>query len=281
MRAAVAVLSLMLLAAAARPGAGADGVALRIGTYVWYPPWTVQGDSGAIEGFEPELAAEICRRIDRACEMVAWDWEDVIPALLRGDIDLIMSQMTATRERAERIRFTGHYTVTPTVFAARRDGDLARLVTLRRIDLDALGPDDEETVARLVDALRGRRIGVHVQTTQLRLLEERFGLRDELVLYRSEEEKWADLASGRIDVLADNATVHAEMIARHGGPDRGIVLVGPSIIGGPIGRGQAIGVRPADEDLRAAVGGALEAMRADGSLAVLAIRWFGYDATPQ
>jgi ABC-type amino acid transport substrate-binding protein len=213
--------------------------------------------------------------------MVPWDWEDVIPALLRGDIDMIVSQMTATPERAERIRFTGFYTVTPTVFAARRDGDLARLVTLRRVDLDALGPDEAETVARLVEALRGRRVGVHVDTTQLRLLEERFGLTEELVLYRSEEEKWGDLAAGRIDALVDNATVHAEMIASFGGPDRGIVLFGPSVVGGPIGRGQAIGLRPDDTALHAAVDGALETMRADGSLAVLAIRWFGYDATPQ
>jgi octopine/nopaline transport system substrate-binding protein len=281
MRAAVAVLSLLLLAAAVRSGGAAQGDALRIGTYVWYPPWTVQGDSGAIEGFEPDLTAEVCRRIGRACEMVPWDWEDVIPALLRGDIDMIVSQMTATPERAERIRFTGFYTVTPTVFAARRDGDLARLVTLRRVDLDALGPDEAETVARLVEALRGRRVGVHVDTTQLRLLEERFGLTEELVLYRSEEEKWGDLAAGRIDALVDNATVHAEMIASFGGPDRGIVLFGPSVVGGPIGRGQAIGLRPDDTALHAAVDGALETMRADGSLAVLAIRWFGYDATPQ
>jgi len=280
MRALAAAVAVVALLAAPAAGRGADAGALRIGTYVWYPPWTVEGDSGAIEGFEPDLAAELCARIERRCEIVPWDWEDVIPALLRGDIDAIMSQMSVTPDRAERIRFTGMYTVTPTVFAARRDDELARLVTLRHVDLDAAGPDEDRTLALLVEALRGRRIGVHVETTQLRLVEDRLGLAAEAVLYRSEEEKWSDLAAGRIDALADNATVHAEMIERFGGPGRDIVLFGPSVLGGPIGRGQAIGVRPHDRALHAALDRALEAMRADGTLAVLAIRWFGYDATP-
>lgn len=277
--AAAIVLAALLALGAARPAAAE--AALRIGTYVWYPPWTVEGDSGRVSGFEPELAAELCARAGRRCEMVPWDWEDVIPALLRGDIDMIMSQMTVTPERAARVRFSAFYATTPTVFAARRDSGLAGLVTLRRLDLDDDTPERADTLAQMRDALAGRRIGVHVETTQERLMREVLGLRDELVLYRSEEEKWADLAAGRIDALADNATVHSVMIARHGGPGRDIVLFGPLVSGGPVGRGQAVGMRPGDAGLHAAVDRALADVRRDGTLSVLAIRWFGYDASPE
>ena len=60
---------------------------IKIGTEGAYPPWNSKDASGALIGFEVELAYSLCRYIGRQCEVVEQDWDGMIPALQMRKFD--------------------------------------------------------------------------------------------------------------------------------------------------------------------------------------------------
>ncbi len=81
---------------------------LRVGTSADYPP-VVFVDGDDILGIEADFAAMAGTHLGRQVEFVRLPFKDLIDSLLAGDIDVIMSGMTRTPERAERVAFTAPY----------------------------------------------------------------------------------------------------------------------------------------------------------------------------
>jgi arginine/ornithine transport system substrate-binding protein len=54
---------------------------LTFGNEGTYPPFSVIDPSGRLTGFEPELAREMCKRMDAECDIVAMDFKALIPSL--------------------------------------------------------------------------------------------------------------------------------------------------------------------------------------------------------
>lgn len=71
-----------------------------------FAPWTIQKDSGDLIGFEIDVANKIARDMDVKAEFVVYDWEAIIPALEKGEIDVIAGGMSITPARALRVNFT-------------------------------------------------------------------------------------------------------------------------------------------------------------------------------
>jgi octopine/nopaline transport system substrate-binding protein len=73
------------LAAALQSTAGlAQEKAIRIATEGAYAPWNFTAAGGKLDGFEIELANDLCARMKSHCEIVAQDWDGMIPALNAG-----------------------------------------------------------------------------------------------------------------------------------------------------------------------------------------------------
>lgn len=70
------------------------------------PPFSALDSSGNLTGMEPELAREMCKRLNVDCEIVVMDLKALIPAMLQGKLDAIATQLTPTAERKERALFT-------------------------------------------------------------------------------------------------------------------------------------------------------------------------------
>jgi polar amino acid transport system substrate-binding protein len=98
---------------------------LRIGLTPDYPP-IVYREGDALLGVEPELGRMAADALGRQPEFVELAWEDLVPSLERGEIDVIMSGMSITPERAERVLFTEPYMRVGQVSVIRR-AELARL----------------------------------------------------------------------------------------------------------------------------------------------------------
>ena len=60
-------------------------------------------------GLEVECALGFADELGRRVELVELDWEALIPALESGKIDVIMSGMSITAARAQRVRFVSPY----------------------------------------------------------------------------------------------------------------------------------------------------------------------------
>jgi polar amino acid transport system substrate-binding protein len=91
---------------------------LRIGMSPNYPPMIFMQE-GRYAGIEADLARGLARELKRPLLFLPMKWEQLIPALMEGKIDLIMSGMTATLARKMRIDFTDPYFTARLVGAMR------------------------------------------------------------------------------------------------------------------------------------------------------------------
>ncbi|HEU6440955.1 MAG TPA: transporter substrate-binding domain-containing protein, partial [Microvirga sp.] len=71
-------------------GASAQEKTVKIATEGAYAPWNFTGAGGKLEGFEVDLANDLCARMKVKCEIVAQDWDGIIPALQAKKYDAIM-----------------------------------------------------------------------------------------------------------------------------------------------------------------------------------------------
>ena len=94
--------------------------ALRVGMSPQWPPMIFMMD-GKYAGVEADFARLLVRKFGRPLLFLPMGWEQLIPALMEGKIDLIMSGMTVTRARQMRIRFTEPYFTAKLVVAMRSE----------------------------------------------------------------------------------------------------------------------------------------------------------------
>jgi ABC-type amino acid transport substrate-binding protein len=87
---------------------GADQFVLRVGVSPDAPPIAFMRE-GRIVGVEPDLAQALVNHFQRPLALVPMDWQSLIPALLAGRVDAIMSGMTITQAREVRVAFADPY----------------------------------------------------------------------------------------------------------------------------------------------------------------------------
>lgn len=71
-----------------------------------FVPWTMRGPDGEVRGFEVDVARKIARDMGVRPRLVAYEWEEIIPALRAGEIDMIAGGMAITPARALLVNFT-------------------------------------------------------------------------------------------------------------------------------------------------------------------------------
>lgn len=85
-----------------------DNKVIRVGTSADYPPITTTAD-GQVVGIEADLAADLSKRTGKDFQFKVLPWSSLIMALQQGQIDVIMSGMSVTPERAEKVAFSAPY----------------------------------------------------------------------------------------------------------------------------------------------------------------------------
>lgn len=95
---------LLSIAALGAQGAGT----LRVGLSADYPPLHFKQD-GKIYGVEPDNARAVAEILGYRVQLVELPFEGLLPALNAGEIDVIMSGISITEERSEKMRFADPY----------------------------------------------------------------------------------------------------------------------------------------------------------------------------
>ncbi|MGH6918720.1 MAG: lysine/arginine/ornithine ABC transporter substrate-binding protein [Geminicoccaceae bacterium] len=253
-----------------------DWTSVRIATEGAYPPWNSTDSSGQLIGFEVDLANDLCNRMQVECEIVAQDWEGIIPALTAGKYDVIMAGMSITDERMEVISFTSSYAGTPAYFAVMADSDLASYQSdLDQADLEEVDGAEQAAIDSLKEALAGKTVGVQVATTHANFLDQYLGDAVEIRSYDTQENLDLDLQAGRVDAALASASYWQPLMETEKGDD--FALIGPGLAGGPFGQGVGAGVRQEDTDLVELLNKAIAEAKADGTINRLAQQWFGFD----
>ena len=124
----ILLLASMTLALAATPQP------LKVGMELAYPPFEMTDTSGRPSGVSVDLANELGRALGRPVVIQNMSFDGLIPALKTGKIDLIISSMTATAERAKSIDFSEPYLKTGLCLLVNKDASVKTIS-----DLDKAG----------------------------------------------------------------------------------------------------------------------------------------------
>ena len=252
-----------------------DWSKIKIGTEGAYPPWNGTNASGALEGAEIDLAMDLCARMNAECELVAQDWDGIIPALQNGKYDAIMAGMSITAERMEVINFSQGYANEPASFSVLKSSKLAALKSGGKVNMDALNSTSTALLDSLKSTLKGSVVGVQGSTTHENFVKQVLGDSVTMKSYDTQENLELDLSVGRIDAaLSDQGSMEKFMESDKG---KEIAFIGPGLGGGSFGGGVGVGLRKADTDLLKMFNKAIDEARADGSLAKHFSKWFGKD----
>jgi len=82
------------------------------------------------DGFDVVMAQEIADALGLTLVIRAIEWDGLIPALLAGEIDLIIAGMSPTSERAQTVAFSDPYFQSEQVMVVRNDGNYADATSL-------------------------------------------------------------------------------------------------------------------------------------------------------
>ena len=234
---------LIIAAALAAFTTTATADTVRMGTEGAYPPYNFINDDGEVDGLERELGDLLCEIAGLDCIWVTNDWDSIIPNLVSGNYDTIIAGMSITDERDEVIDFTQEYV----------PSDPSSYMALAGTGADA--------TAGVIAAQTSTIQASYIASSGATVVE--FATPDETV---------AAVRSGEVDaVLADRAFL-ADIVAESNGE---LIFVGADV---SIGGGVGIGVRESDAELKAALNGAIDVLKADGRLNEMVKRWLDIDA---
>ncbi len=237
--------------------AGGSGVAqaaehLRIATEGAYPPFNGIAADGRLVGFDIDIAHALCTRMGAECEIVAQDWDGLIPGLQAKKFDAVIASMTITQERRKQVAFTHKYYATPLAIAAPKDSGLRTA--------EAAG-------------FAGKTVGVQAASVIFDFVDKAYRQAGaDIRAYPSYEEAMADLANGRLDAVVSDRIFLAEWLKKDGAGCCRMVGAIPAS-----GTEAGIAVRLEDTALRDRFDAALAAIRADGTYNAIEAKYFDFD----
>ena len=257
---------------------------IKIGTEGAYPPWNSKNASGALIGFEVELANELCAIMKHECTIVEQDWDGMIPALLMRKFDAIMAGMSITAERQKTITFSQGYADEVASLAVMKGSSLEGMDTPEGVNLTLGGSDVKKALKTLTGALAGKTVCTQTGTIHQNFLESGDVGSVNVRTYKTQDEVNLDLTSGRCDVALAAAVAFTDYADKSGKP---VVLVGPTFSGGAFGNGVGVGSRQGgegaigtrDAKLLKDFNKAINKARKQGIISKLAIKNFGFDAS--
>ena len=143
-----------------------------------YPPFSMVDASGTLTGVEPEVAREMCKRMNVECEFVVMDFKALIPAILQKKLDLVASQTKPLPERVDKVLFGRPILFNPDSYVIPKDKDYQFTK----------------------EGLKGLKIGLQRGSAQAKYVQETFGDAVEIVSFDNPDQIRLDLASGRLDL---------------------------------------------------------------------------------
>ncbi|MDF2998064.1 MAG: transporter substrate-binding protein [Xanthobacteraceae bacterium] len=180
--------------------AGAQAEKLRLGNEGVYPPFSIVDSEGKLTGMEPELAREVCARMKVDCEIVVMDFKALIPSMLQGKFDMIVTQIAPTPERKEKALFLTPIVYNPATFIAPKSSDY--------------------TYTK--EGMAGKKLRLALQrgASMVKYIQDRYADEFTYVYYDNPDQMKLDLLAGRLDLVFDskiNWTL--ELIAKPEGKD--------------------------------------------------------------
>jgi polar amino acid transport system substrate-binding protein len=234
--------------------ATADNNRIRIAVEGAFPPFNYLDSNNELQGFDVDFAKTLCDVAELHCEFVIQDWTGMIPNLLTNKYDAIISSMSMSAERREKVAFTEKYYDSPSVFIVRKGSGIA-----------GTSPDD----------LQGIRLGVTAATSQEAFAKRYYGGVETTVVHASPD-LYKTLSEGKVDIILEDKLAVYDWLANTKAGSccqfKGNDVKNDEYFGD----GAGIAVRPSDKELLSKLNAALKAMQASDRYDTINAKYFPF-----
>lgn len=231
---------------------------LRIGCEAAYVPFTYRVD-GKIVGYDVELAELLCKPLGVKATFIDTAWAGVIPSLYAKKFDVVMSSMSYTKERLERVAFSIPY------------AEASQSLLVRAGDMDKIkGMTD----------LNGRVVAVKLGSPG-QILQEKMNVNlkqaggvgfKEIRTFDDHPSAYVALAQNRVDGVLNTLATLAMVLKDAPGKYAIVKGMGADNWAG-------VAARKEDTEIVQFLDAGLRRLKADGSLFKLQEKWFGFRMT--
>lgn len=198
-------------------------------------------DPSRLIGFEVDLAEAIARELGVKARQSQNAWDSLIPALKRGDFDMVMNGIEITPQRQAEVLFSLPYYIYTEQLVVRK----------------------EETKTKDINDLKGKKVGTLSGAVAQDILTNLGGV--DVRVYSGQVEPYEDLALGRLDaVLLD-----LPIAAYYAKPNPKLKYTG-----NPVGEGfYGIAIRKDDDELKKKIDEILIKLLKSGELKKIYEKW--------
>lgn len=221
---------------------------LRIGTEGTYSPFTYHDADGTLTGFDVDIAREIAKRIGVEAEFIETQWDGLFAGMDAKRFDVIFNEVSITDERKVKYDFSEPYVMAKAVLIVS---------------------ENNKDITRFAD-LKGKKSGQSLTTNLADIARENGA---EIVSVEGFNQAIDLLVSGRIDATINDGLSYLDLKKQK--PDVKIKQVDEIAEGS---QSAAVFLKGNDE-LIAAVDGALADMKEDGTYLNISEKYFGADVS--
>lgn len=219
---------------------------LKVGSDTAFAPFEFQDESSKkYVGFDIDLMEAIGKQMGYEVQIQSMGFDGLIPALEAGNIDALISAMTITPERAQKVNFSKPY----------YKSGLSMVVKL-----------DNNTLKSFKD-LEGKRIAVQIGTTGAMEAKK---IKDAKIReFNTAPEAFMELKAGGVDAVVNDLPVNEYYIAKNGSKDA-------KVVGEPLTSEEyGIATSKKNAELSEKINKAIDELKKNGEYDKIYEKWFG------
>ena len=251
----------MLATACSKPtteattAAVATPTVLKVGLDDTYKPMEFIDENDKLAGFDIDMANALSKEIGMDIEFISSDWDGIFLALDSGKFDAVISSVSMTLERTNKMEFTKPYLAN------------GQLIVTNPADADKVNTKED-----LKNMAVGVQMGTTSDTALTKFVADNPDFNIEVSRYDDINQTFADLKTGRLNSIVVDGMVAIDY-AKNDPTSFKVSTV--NLSNEPI----AIAVKKGNTELTQKLQAGLDALKANGTLAEISVKWFGADYT--
>ncbi|WP_416828939.1 transporter substrate-binding domain-containing protein [Ectobacillus polymachus] len=221
---------------------------ITIGTEGTYAPFTFHDKSGALTGFDIEIAQEVFKRLNIKPKFVETKWDGMIAGLDAKRYDMVANEVAVRPDRQQKYDMSDPYIVSKGVLVV----------------------NENNNTIKSLDDLKGKKVAQSLDSNYRKIAEDHGATNTPVDGFNQAIDL---ISSGRVDATLNDSLSYLDLKKQR--PDVKVKTVYEE----PNATSNAFLFRKNSDDLVKAVNKALADMKNDGTYLKISQKWFGTDVS--